>query len=88
MLPWTSVDGENSNHIFRWIINLDSKQTIDLETKYDASKINFLDVVIHQGEGVWLDDVDGNRYLDCLAAYSAVNQGQGQPKILQTDKRS
>lgn len=42
-----------------------------------------LDVVLTRGEGVWLWDVEGNRYLDCLAAYSAVNQGHCHPRILQ-----
>jgi ornithine--oxo-acid transaminase len=41
-------------------------------------------VVIERAEGVWAYDVEGNRYLDCLAAYSAVNQGHCHPKILQT----
>ncbi|SDU06975.1 ornithine--oxo-acid transaminase [Stappia sp. ES.058] len=40
-----------------------------------------IDVVLSRGEGVWLYDVDGNRYLDCLAAYSAVNQGHCHPVI-------
>jgi Ornithine/acetylornithine aminotransferase len=39
-------------------------------------------VVLERGEGVWVYDVDGNRYLDCLAAYSAVNQGHCHPKIV------
>ncbi len=57
---------------------------IDLEAKYGASNYNPLDVVIHRGEGAWVEDVGGKRYLDCLAAYSAVNQGHCHPKILQT----
>jgi len=57
---------------------------IDLETKYGAHNYNPLNVVIHRGEGVWVEDVEGKRYLDCLAAYSAVNQGHCHPKILQT----
>ncbi|WP_029056877.1 ornithine--oxo-acid transaminase [Stappia stellulata] len=40
-----------------------------------------IDVVLSRGEGVWVHDVDGNRYLDCLAAYSAVNQGHCHPVI-------
>jgi ornithine--oxo-acid transaminase len=43
-----------------------------------------IDVVLSRGEGVYLWDVDGNRYLDCLSAYSAVNQGHCHPKILET----
>ena len=42
-----------------------------------------LDVVLARGEGVWLWDTDGKRYLDCLSAYSAVNQGHCHPRILQ-----
>ena len=41
-----------------------------------------LDVILSRGEGVWVWDVEGNRYLDCLSAYSAVNQGHCHPKIL------
>jgi len=43
-------------------------------------------VVIERGEGVWVYDVEGKRYLDCLAAYSAVNQGHCHPEILETLK--
>ncbi|MBN2470691.1 MAG: aminotransferase class III-fold pyridoxal phosphate-dependent enzyme, partial [Anaerolineae bacterium] len=50
---------------------------IDLEDRYGAHNYHPLDVVIEQGEGVWLTDVEGRRYLDCLSAYSAVNQGHG-----------
>jgi ornithine--oxo-acid transaminase len=42
-----------------------------------------LDVVLTEGNGVWVYDVDGNKYLDCLSAYSAVNQGHCHPRILQ-----
>jgi ornithine--oxo-acid transaminase len=57
---------------------------IDLENQYGAQNYKPLDVVIGRGEGVWVWDVDGNRYLDCLSAYSAVNQGHCHPKILKT----
>ena len=43
-----------------------------------------MDVVIERGEGVWVFDIEGNRYLDCLSAYSALNQGHVHPKILKT----
>jgi ornithine--oxo-acid transaminase len=56
---------------------------IQLENQYGAHNYHPLDVVISKGEGVWVYDVDGNRYLDCLSAYSAVNQGHANPKILQ-----
>jgi ornithine--oxo-acid transaminase len=55
---------------------------IELENKYGANIYSPLDVVIAKGEGVWVYDIDGNRYLDCLSAYSALNQGHVHPKIL------
>ena len=58
-----------------------SQSFIDLEEKYGAHNYHPLDVVISKGEGVWVYDVDGNRYLDCLSAYSALNQGHNHPKI-------
>ena len=61
-----------------------SKQFIALEKAYGAHNYHPLDVVIERGEGVWLYDVEGKRYLDCLAAYSAVNQGHCHPKLVAT----
>jgi ornithine--oxo-acid transaminase len=55
---------------------------IELENLYGAHNYHPL-VVIERAEGVWVYDVEGNRYLDCLASYSAVNQGHCHPKILQ-----
>lgn len=56
---------------------------IQLEERYGAHNYHPLDVVIERAEGVWVYDVEGNKYLDCLAAYSAVNQGHCHPKILE-----
>jgi ornithine--oxo-acid transaminase len=56
---------------------------IAIEEKYGAHNYHPLDVVVERGEGVWVYDVDGNRYLDCLSAYSALNQGHVHPKILE-----
>ena len=56
---------------------------INMEEKYGAHNYHPLDVVIERGEGVWVYDVDGKKYLDCLAAYSAVNQGHCHPRIMQ-----
>lgn len=58
------------------------QQYIDLENEFGAHNYKPLDVVLSRGEGVWVWDVDGNKYLDCLAAYSAVNQGHCHPKIM------
>ena len=59
------------------------KQFIELEDTYGAKNYNPLDVVIDRGEGVWVYDVEGNKYLDCLSAYSAVSQGHVHPAIAQ-----
>jgi ornithine--oxo-acid transaminase len=61
-----------------------SKEFIELEEKYGAHNYHPLDVVIERAQGVWVYDVDGNRYLDCLASYSALNQGHCHPEILKT----
>lgn len=55
-----------------------------IETEYRLGAHNYkpLDVVLSRGEGVYVWDIDGNRYLDCLSAYSAVNQGHCHPRIL------
>lgn len=57
---------------------------IAIAQRLGAHNYQPLDVVLTRGEGVWLWDVDGNKYLDCLSAYSAVNQGHCHPRILQT----
>jgi ornithine--oxo-acid transaminase len=59
-----------------------TKDFIEIEDKYGAHNYHPLDVVINKAEGVWVYDVDGNKYLDCLAAYSAVNQGHCHPRIV------
>ncbi|MCR5878468.1 ornithine--oxo-acid transaminase [Phenylobacterium sp. J367] len=60
-----------------------ASQLIATEALYGAKNYKPLDVVLTRGEGVYVWDVDGNRYLDCLSAYSAVNQGHCHPKILE-----
>jgi ornithine--oxo-acid transaminase len=61
---------------------MDSKDYIHLEDAYGAQNYKPLDVVLTRGEGIWVWDVEGNRYLDCLSAYSAVNQGHCHPRIM------
>ena len=63
-------------------MTLNSDYYIELEKEYGANNYKPLDVVLSKGEGVWVEDVEGNRYLDCLSAYSALNQGHCHPKIL------
>lgn len=60
----------------------DATTYIDLENQYGARNYKPLDVVITQGEGVWVTDVEGNRYMDMLSAYSALNQGHRHPRIV------
>jgi ornithine--oxo-acid transaminase len=62
--------------------HLRTRDFIELENQYGAHNYHPLDVVIERAEGVWVYDVEGKRYLDCLAAYSAVNQGHCHPRIL------
>ncbi|HKI82520.1 MAG TPA: aminotransferase class III-fold pyridoxal phosphate-dependent enzyme, partial [Pseudodesulfovibrio sp.] len=62
---------------------MQSERYILLEDEYGAHNYKPLDVVIERGRGVWVWDVDGNKYMDCLSAYSAVNQGHCHPRIRQ-----
>jgi len=57
-------------------------QIIQLTEQYGANNYHPLPVVLSKGEGVWVEDPEGNRYLDMLSAYSAVNQGHRHPKIV------
>jgi len=61
---------------------MQSEKYIQLDETYGAHNYHPLDVVIDKAEGVWVYDVDGHKYLDCLSAYSAVNQGHCHPGIL------
>jgi ornithine--oxo-acid transaminase len=61
---------------------LSTQDYINLEKKYGANNYKPLDVVLERGEGIWVWDVEGRRYLDFLSAYSAVNQGHAHPRLL------
>lgn len=61
---------------------MDHQTFISLEHTYGAHNYKPLDVVLCKGRGVWVWDIQGRRYLDCLSAYSAVNQGHCHPKIV------
>ena len=65
---------------------MNTKDYIAIEDQYGAHNYHPLDVVIEKAQGVWVWDVDGNKYLDCLAAYSAVNQGHCHPRIIKVLK--
>src|SRR5215475_15517024 len=59
-----------------------TQEFIQLEEQYGAHNYHPLDVVIERAQGCWVYDVDGKKYLDCLSAYSAVNQGHCHPRII------
>ncbi len=61
-----------------------TRDFVELENQFGARNYHPLDIVIEHADGVWVYDVEGKRYLDCLAAYSAVNQGHCHPRIQQT----
>lgn len=63
-----------------------SQAIIDQTDKYGARNYHPLQIVISEAEGVWVTDPEGNRYMDMLSAYSAVNQGHRHPKIIQALK--
>jgi len=62
---------------------MDSTRLIDIEDRYGAHNYLPLDVIIERGKGVWVYDVAGKRYLDCLSAYSALNQGHCHRRVIQ-----
>ncbi len=64
-------------------IAANTSELLDLESRFSAHNYHPLDIVLNRGEGVWVYDVEGKRYLDFLAAYSAVNQGHNHPRIIQ-----
>ncbi len=61
---------------------MDTQAYIELENRYGATNYKPLDVVLTRGQGIWVWDVEGRRYLDFLSSYSAVNQGHCHPRIL------
>ncbi|CAM4080476.1 ornithine--oxo-acid transaminase [Geobacillus sp. FSL K6-0789] len=64
-----------------------SEQLIEQTERYGARNYHPLPIVISEAEGVWVKDPEGNRYMDMLSAYSAVNQGHRHPKIVEALKR-
>ena len=66
---------------------MDARELIGLEQQFGARNYRPLDVVVERAEGVWVQDVEGRRYLDCLAAYSAVNQGHCHPRLIAACER-
>ena len=67
-------------------VQTDSQAFIAIEHKHGAHDYHPLPVVLERGEGVFLWDVEGNKYYDFLSAYSAVNQGHCHPRIIRVLK--
>ena len=61
---------------------MEPNEYIELEETYGAHNYKPLDVVLKRGQGIWVWDVQGKKYMDCLSAYSAVNQGHCHPRIM------
>jgi ornithine--oxo-acid transaminase len=61
---------------------MDTQDYINLSSRYNAHNYKPLEVVLTRGNGVWVEDVDGKRYMDFLAAYSALNQGHCHPRLV------
>ncbi|MDQ0223778.1 ornithine--oxo-acid transaminase [Bacillus sp. 7586-K] len=67
--------------------NLESEKIIKKTEQYGANNYQPLPIVISEAEGIWVKDPEGNKYIDMLSAYSAVNQGHRHPKIIEALKR-
>ncbi|MHA2504047.1 MAG: ornithine--oxo-acid transaminase, partial [Candidatus Kariarchaeaceae archaeon] len=63
-----------------------SQEYIEREKEWTSPNYTPIPAVLAKGEGIWVWDVDGKKYLDCLSSYSAVNQGHRHPKIIQAAK--
>ena len=63
------------------------KELIQIEDQYGAHNYHPLDVILTRGKGIWVYDIDGNKYLDFLSAYSSLNQGHCHPRILKQLKK-
>ncbi|MEK5362315.1 ornithine--oxo-acid transaminase [Peribacillus castrilensis] len=64
-----------------------TEKLIEQTEQYGANNYNPLPIVISKAEGVWVEDPEGNKYMDMLSAYSAVNQGHRHPKIIEELKK-
>ncbi len=82
-IVWFTMENRSACDRLNWKgLGMDPQAYIALEESYGAHNYNPQDVVLCRGRGVWVWDVDGRRYMDCLSAYSAVNQGHCHPRIL------
>ncbi len=68
------------------VVNAESEEIMELTRRFGAKNYDPLPVIISDAEGVWVEDVEGNRYMDMLSAYSAVSHGHCHPKVIKTLK--
>ena len=64
-----------------------SKELMEMESRYGAHNYHPIPVVISKAEGVYVWDVEGNRYIDMLSCYSALNQGHRHPRVIEAAKK-
>ncbi len=69
------------------VLNVSTKETLEVTERYCAPNYLPLPIVVARAEGVWVEDPEGNRYMDMLSAYSALNQGHRHPRIIEAAKR-
>jgi ornithine--oxo-acid transaminase len=65
---------------------MQTAEYIELEDRFSARNYNPLNIILEYGDGVWVYDVAGKRYLDCLSSYSALNHGHRHPRIVEAMK--
>lgn len=88
MAGWSRPPFFDEGEIERGIVMATkSEQLIKQTEQYGAHNYHPLPIVVSEAEGVWVKDPEGNRYMDMLSAYSAVNQGHRHPKIIEALKK-
>lgn len=68
-------------------LSKETQEHLTLAETHGAHNYHPLPVVIERGEGIWVWDIDGKKFMDCLSAYSAVNQGHCHPRLIETTKK-
>lgn len=86
-LPSQERDAPQAFALKGEVLTVSTKQILEVTQQYCAPNYLPLPVVVARAEGVWVEDPEGNRYMDMLSAYSALNQGHRHPKIIEAAKR-
>ncbi len=77
----TNIKTANENKL--GFSSIPDNQILDFDSTFCANHYGRLKVIVREAQGIWLSDINGNKYLDCLAAYSAANPGHCHPRIAQ-----